>query len=87
MADVHSKNVRSHNMSRIRGKDTKPEMLVRKFLFAKGLRYRLHYKKMPGRPDMFFRNIKSLFLSTVAFGMGTKVAPTMLFQKPELNGG
>jgi len=39
MADVHSKIVRSYNMSQIKGKNTKPELLVRKFLFANGLRY------------------------------------------------
>lgn len=38
MADVHSKEVRSYNMSRIKGKDTKPEMLVRRFLHAQGFR-------------------------------------------------
>lgn len=42
MADVHDKATRSFNMSRIKGKDTKPEMLVRKFLFANGFRYRLN---------------------------------------------
>ena len=52
MADVHSKKVRSYNMSMIRSKDTKPEILVRKFLFSKGLRYRLHDKKLPGKPDV-----------------------------------
>jgi DNA mismatch endonuclease, patch repair protein len=54
MADVHSKAVRSFNMSRIKGKDTKPEMLVRKFLFSMGLRYRLHDRKLPGKPDLVF---------------------------------
>jgi len=39
-------------MSRIRSKDTTPEMLVRKHLFAKGFRYRLHDKKLPGKPDI-----------------------------------
>lgn len=52
MADVHSKEVRSYNMSKIKGRDTKPEMLVRKYLFSKGLRYRLHDKKLPGKPDL-----------------------------------
>ena len=52
MTDVHSKEVRSFNMSQIKGKDTKPELLVRKFLFAKGLRYRLYDKKLPGKPDI-----------------------------------
>lgn len=39
-------------MSRIRGKDTKPEMYVRKFLYGHGLRYRLHYARLPGKPDV-----------------------------------
>jgi len=51
MGDVHSKEVRSFNMSRIRGKNTKPEMLVRKYLFSKGFRYRIH-GKLSGRPDI-----------------------------------
>ena len=42
---------RSWNMSRIRGKNTKPEMIVRKFLYAKGVRYRIH-TKLPGKPDI-----------------------------------
>ncbi|KAA8478212.1 T/G mismatch-specific endonuclease [Arcticibacter tournemirensis] len=54
MADVHSKEVRSYNMSMIRGKDTKPEILVRKFLLSKGLRYRLHDKRLSGKPDIVF---------------------------------
>jgi DNA mismatch endonuclease (patch repair protein) len=45
MADVHSKATRSFNMSRIRSEDTKPEMLVRKFLKANGFRYTFHDKK------------------------------------------
>ncbi|MFZ5552096.1 MAG: very short patch repair endonuclease [Bacteroidota bacterium] len=60
MADVHSKEIRSFNMSRIKGKDTKPEMLVRKFLFSNGIRYRLHDKKLPGKPDMVFPKYKKV---------------------------
>ena len=52
MADVHNKATRSFNMSRIKGKNTKPEMLVRKFLHANGYRYKLHDKKLPGKPDI-----------------------------------
>jgi DNA mismatch endonuclease (patch repair protein) len=52
MADVHDKKTRSYNMSRIKGKDTKPELLVRKFLHAHGFRYKLHDKKLPGKPDI-----------------------------------
>ncbi|MCB9267228.1 MAG: hypothetical protein H6558_19560 [Lewinellaceae bacterium] len=55
MADVHDKKTRSYNMSRIRAKDTKPELLVRKFLFENGFRYRLHQKKLPGKPDPVLR--------------------------------
>lgn len=54
MADVHSKEIRSYNMSRIKGKNTKPEMQVRKFLFAHGLRYRLYDKTLAGKPDLVF---------------------------------
>jgi DNA mismatch endonuclease Vsr len=52
MTDVHSPATRSYNMSRIKSKDTKPEMVVRRFLHAHGFRYRLHDKKLPGKPDM-----------------------------------
>ncbi|MFW6272224.1 MAG: very short patch repair endonuclease [bacterium] len=50
--DVHDKNTRSFNMSRIRGKNTKPEILVRKFLFHNGFRYRINVKELPGKPDI-----------------------------------
>ncbi len=52
MADVHDRETRSFNMSQIRAKNTKPEILVRKFLFARGYRYRIHDKRLPGKPDI-----------------------------------
>ena len=52
MADVHTKEIRSYNMCRIKAKNTKPEMLVRRLLHAHGYRYRLHDKKLPGKPDI-----------------------------------
>jgi DNA mismatch endonuclease, patch repair protein len=52
MADVHTLQQRSFNMRQIRSANTKPEMLVRLFLFANGYRYRLHDKKLPGKPDI-----------------------------------
>lgn len=55
MADVHSKETRSYNMSMIKGKDTKPEIVVRKYLFSKGLRYRKNVKDLPGKPDIVLR--------------------------------
>lgn len=58
--DVHSKEIRSYNMSRIKGKNTKPEILLRKFLFSKGFRYRLHDKKLPGKPDIILPKYRTV---------------------------
>jgi DNA mismatch endonuclease, patch repair protein len=52
MADNRTKEQRSYNMSRIRSRDTKPELVVRRFLFANGIRYRLHRKDLLGHPDI-----------------------------------
>ncbi len=60
MTDVHNKATRSYNMSRIKAKDTKPEMLVRRFLFAQGFRYRLHVKTLPGKPDIVLPKYKTV---------------------------
>lgn len=54
MVDIVPAHVRSRMMSGIRGKDTKPELLVRKALHAAGFRYRLHERTLPGKPDMVF---------------------------------
>jgi DNA mismatch endonuclease (patch repair protein) len=70
MADVHSKAVRSYNMSRIKGKDTKPEMLVRKFLFANGFRYHLHVKTLPGKPDIVLPKYKTVIFIHGCFWHG-----------------
>ena len=59
MPDVHDKKTRSYNMSRIRSKDTKPEILVRKYLFSKGFRYRIHDSKLPGTPVLVFPMYKT----------------------------
>jgi len=58
--DVHSPQQRSFNMSRIQGKDTKPEMLLRKWLWSRGYRYRLHRKDIPGKPDIIFPGRKKV---------------------------
>ena len=60
MSDVHSAATRSYNMSQIKGKDTKPELLVRQYLHAQGLRYRLHDKKLPGKPDLVLPKYKTV---------------------------
>jgi len=70
MADVHSKETRSYNMSRIRSKDTKPEMLVRKFLHKNGFRYRLHVKDLPGKPDIVLPKHKTVIFIHGCFWHG-----------------
>jgi DNA mismatch endonuclease, patch repair protein len=68
--DVHEPEVRSYNMSRIRSKDTKPEMLVRKFLFSHGFRYRLHVKTLPGKPDIVLPKYKTVIFIHGCFWHG-----------------
>jgi len=70
MTDVHSKKVRSYNMSMIKGKNTKPEMLVRRFLFSNGFRYKLHDKKLPGKPDLVFPKYKTVLFIHGCFWHG-----------------
>src|SRR5687768_6389860 len=53
---------RSANMARIRSKDTKPELTVRRLLHRMGYRYRIHARELPGRPDVVFRKIKAAIL-------------------------
>lgn len=60
MTDVLTQEQRQLNMSRIRGRDTKPELLIRHGLHARGLRYRLHDRKLPGRPDIVFPRYRAV---------------------------
>ncbi|PKQ65918.1 very short patch repair endonuclease [Labilibaculum filiforme] len=70
MTDTHSKEIRSYNMSQIKGKNTKPELLVRKFLFANGFRYRLHAKNLPGKPDIVLPKYKTVIFVNGCFWHG-----------------
>ena len=70
MADVHDKATRSYNMSRIKNKNTKPEILVRKFLFANGFRYRINDKKLPGKPDIVLSKYKTVIFVNGCFWHG-----------------
>ena len=72
MTDVHNPQTRSYNMSRVRGKDTKPEMVVRRFLFANGFRYRLHDPKLPGKPDIVLPKYKTVIFVNGCFWHGHK---------------
>jgi DNA mismatch endonuclease (patch repair protein) len=68
--DVLTVEQRRLNMSRIRGKDTKPEMLLRRGLHAAGLRFRLHGAKLPGKPDMVFPKHRAVILIHGCFWHG-----------------
>ena len=79
MADTLTPAARSERMSRIRGTDTKPELLLRKNLHAMGMRYKLHDKRLPGRPDLVFPRYKAVVLVHGCFWHrhgGCKVAST-----------
>ena len=67
MADNHSKEVRSMNMSHIRSKNSKPEELVRKYLFSKGFRYRKNVRTLPGCPDIVLPKYKTVIFVNGCF--------------------
>ena len=67
MSDVHNPKQRSYNMSRIRSKDTKPEEIVRKFLFSKGFRYRKNDARFPGKPDIVLPKYKTVIFVNGCF--------------------
>lgn len=87
MNDVHDKATRSYNMSRIRNKDTKPEVLIRKFLFSNGFRYRLNDKKLPGKPDIVLPKYKTVIFVNGYFDMDTRTVDTLNYHPPVRNGG
>lgn len=70
MADVLSKEQRKKCMSHIKSKDTKPEIMVRHFLFTNGFRYRLHKKDMPGKPDIVLPKYKTVIFINGCFWHG-----------------
>ena len=67
MADNHSKEIRSMNMSHIRSKNTRPEELVRKYLFSQGFRYRKNVKTLPGCPDIVLPKYKTVIFVNGCF--------------------
>lgn len=70
MADIKTKESRSYNMSRISGKDTKPEELVRKYLFSKGFRYRKNVRQLPGTPDLVLPKYRTVIFVNGCFWHG-----------------
>ena len=67
MADNHTKEVRSRNMSHIRSTNTKPEEKVRKYLFSKGFRYRKNVRTLPGCPDIVLKKYNTVIFVNGCF--------------------
>ena len=92
MADIFNKKKRSQIMGRISGKDTKPELIIRKALFSERYRYRLHRKDLPGNPDIVFPRRKKVIFVNGCFWHGhtcKKAAlpsTNKLFWKKKLSG-
>lgn len=72
MTDVMTPDERSRCMAAIKGRNTRPEMTVRKFLFAKGLRYRVNSRKLPGSPDLVFKKYRTVVFVDGCFWHGHK---------------
>lgn len=68
--DKLTKEQRHRQMAAIHGKDTKPELLVRKFLFSRGFRYRLNHPRLPGHPDMVLRKYRTVIFVNGCFWHG-----------------
>lgn len=81
MADIHSPATRSYNMSKIKSKNTKPELVVRKFLFANGFRYRLYVKYLAGKPDIVLKKYKTVIFINGCFWHGHKNCPYFIIPK------
>ncbi len=75
MPDIFTKAKRSEVMSRIRGKDTQPELRVRKYLYAAGCRYRLHDSRLPGKPDIVFASRRICLFVHGCFWHGCQKCP------------
>ncbi|MFI4852589.1 MAG: very short patch repair endonuclease [Gimesia chilikensis] len=82
MADIVDQKTRSKMMSGIRGKNTKPEIVIRKALFSKGFRYKLHDKKLPGKPDIVLPKYNSVIQINGCFWHGHNC---YLFKLPASN--
>ena len=85
MTDVVSKKRRSEIMASVGQKDTGPEKIVRSFLHRKGLRYRLHVKELPGKPDMVFPKYKAVIFINGCFWHGHEDEECKLARIPKSN--
>lgn len=75
MTDVFSPEVRSRVMARVSGKNTKPELIVRKLIHSMGFRFRIHKKTLPGKPDIVLVRHQKIILVHGCFWHGHKDCP------------
>lgn len=87
MADRLTREQRHKNMSAVRSKNTKPELLVRKFLFSRGFRYRLNHPRLPGHPDLVLRKYRTVIFVNGCFGMAMTDANILYYPKQTLSFG
>jgi DNA mismatch endonuclease, patch repair protein len=83
--DNLSKDERSKIMSLVKSRNTKPELLVRKFLHSKGLRFRLHRKNLPGKPDIVLNKFKTVVFVHGCFWHGHNSKKCKLARTPKSN--
>jgi DNA mismatch endonuclease (patch repair protein) len=79
--DRLTKEERSLNMSKIKSKDTLPEIRIRKALWRMGYRYRLHYKLLPGKPDIVITKQKIVIFVHAVFGTGMRIGVDLSSRK------
>jgi DNA mismatch endonuclease, patch repair protein len=85
VADTVTKIRRSEIMASVGQKNTKPELVVRSFLHRKGLRYRLHAKELPGKPDLVFPRLKAVLFVNGCFWHGHQNQNCKLARTPKSN--
>lgn len=83
MTDIKTPEQRSRNMAAIKWKDTKPEMIVRKYLFSRGMRFRVQVRKLPGNPDIVLPKYKTVIFVNGCFWYGHEGCK--YFQLPKSN--
>ncbi len=81
--DTVDKETRHRNMAAIKSKNTKPELVVRKFLFSRGFRYRLNHRKLPGHPDIVMRKYCTCIFVNGCFWHGHTPCP--YYRLPKTN--
>lgn len=81
MTDNHTSEQRRYNMQQIKGKDTKPEISLRKLLFAKGFRYRINESKLPGKPDIVLKKYNMVIFVNGCFWHGHQDCPYFVIPK------